>query len=343
MNAKFKQAIIRFTIVSVAISVFIRLTDFIAQDFNVQVLLDLKAYTVNFMYAFIIGLVNMLSFAIIYKKYNWYRDVKKIILIGVIGSVVWSTAAFFLARYVHFVVIEGLSHNRFLESQFAATYIFAMLIAFLVTLIFHAIYFYKALQESKLREQAYENAQTSAQYDALKTHLDPHFLFNSLNVLSALIDENPEKAQEFTTHLSRIYRYVLDHKSKELVSLDEELSFVKRYMKLIEMRFENSVKFEINSNENEGYKIIPLSLQLLIENAIKHNKISEENALIISIEINNETLTVSNNINKKQQHQSKRNGIGLENIKHRVSKFTARQVEVIETKKQFSVEIPLIK
>lgn len=342
MNARFKQSVIRFLIVSVAISVFIRLTDFIIQDFNFNTLINLKAYLINFLYAFIIGMVNLVCFAIIYRKFEWYRDAKKIIIIGIIGSVIWSTLAFFIARFLHFVVIESVSFNRFINSEVAENYVFAMLIAFLVTLIFHAFYFYKALQESTIKEQQFKNAQTTAQYDALKNQLDPHFLFNSLNVLTALIDENPAKAQEFTTHLSRIYRYILDHKHQELVPLSEEIAFARRYIKLIEMRFENSVSFNIKVNPEINLNLIPLSLQLLIENAIKHNKISEQSPLYITIKVIDRHLVVSNNKQLKHHSTSKRNGIGLENIKQRVAKFTNAQVEIMTEEDSFTVKIPLI-
>lgn len=342
MRSELTQTLLKFTLISIVISIFIQLINFSINQFQIEELLDLKSYAINFGYAFIIGIVNVIGFKIIYTKYNWYRDVKKLIFIGIIGSVAWSTFAFFLARVLHIVVLEGVSIDVFLKSEFIGTYVFSMLISLVVTLIFHAIYFYKALQESKLREQNFINEQTNAEYDALKNQLDPHFLFNSLNVLSALIDENPEKAQEFTTHLSRIYRYILDHKNKSLVNLDEEINFADRYMNLIKMRFEDSVVYKQKITETKGYKIIPLSLQLLIENAIKHNKISEQEPLCISIEIKNRRIIISNNINKKIIHQSNRNGIGLENIKNRMSKFTDKPVEIMMSDTQFSVEIPLI-
>ncbi len=342
MNARFKQSLIRFLIASVAISVFIRFTDFIVNDFKLDILIDFKAYLINFLYAFIIGMVNMVCFSVIYRKFEWYRDARKIIVIGVVGSVIWSTLAFFLARFLHFVVIEGVSFDYFITSEVAVTYVFAMLIAFLVTLIFHAIYFYKALQESKIKEQKFKYAQTTAQYDALKNQLDPHFLFNSLNVLTALIDENPSKAQEFTAHLSRIYRYILDHKHQELVPLNAEIEFARRYIKLIEMRFENSVNFKIDLNLKSQLQVIPLSLQLLIENAIKHNKISEQSPLFITIDVKDRQLVVSNNKQLKHNSNSRRNGIGLENIKQRVARFTNAQVEIITEEDSFTVKIPLI-
>ena len=141
---------------------------------------------------------------------------------------------------------------------------------------FHLIYFYKKSQENKVKEQKIIAGTASAKFETLKNQIDPHFLFNSLNVLTSLIEENPDNAQRFTTSLSKIYRYVLEQKDKELVSVEEELSFAKTYMNLLKMRFENSVFYELPASvKNPDAKVVPLSLQLLLENTIKHNIASE--------------------------------------------------------------------
>ena len=133
-----------------------------------------------------------------------------------------------------------------------------------ISLFFHAVYYYRELQKSKVKEQKVIAGTASAKFDALKNQLDPHFLFNSLNVLTSLIEENLESAQKFTTSLSKVYRYVLEQKNKELVTVDEELRFAKTYMSLLKMRFEDSIIFEIPERaSNPESKVVPLSLQLL--------------------------------------------------------------------------------
>src|SRR5690606_32949107 len=123
-------------------------------------------------------------------------------------------------------------------------------------------------QENRVIEQKIIAGTASAKFDALKNQLDPHFLFNSLNVLTSLIEENPEAATRFTTSLSKVYRYVLEQKSKELVTLEEELKFAELYMSLLAVRFEDSIVFTTPSKlENPQAKVVPLSLQLLLENA----------------------------------------------------------------------------
>ena len=141
-------------------------------------------------------------------------------------------------------------------------------------------------------------------------------------MLSSLIEENPDQAQKFTTSLSKIYRYVLEQRDKELVSVQEELAFAKTYMNLLKMRFENGISFELPENfENEEAKVVPLSLQLLLENTVKHNIASESKPLHIRIYEKDDYLVIENDYQKKEVLQD-RKGVGLQNIVNRYA-FTA--------------------
>jgi hypothetical protein len=223
-----------------------------------------------------------------------------------------------------------------------SNYLVAIIVTFFVTLAFHAFYFYKAYTENKVKEQKVIAGTASAQFESLKNQIDPHFLFNSLNVLSSLIEENPENAQKFTTSLSKIYRYVLEQKDKELVSVEEELAFAKTYMNLLKMRFENSITFDLPSDyNNPEAKVVPLSLQLLLENTIKHNVVSEQRPLHIKIYIENNYLIVENNLQKKEILQE-RKGVGLQNIVNRYGLISERKVLVEETQIEFKVKIPIL-
>lgn len=217
-----------------------------------------------------------------------------------------------------------------------------MLVAFVITLIFHLFYFYKALQESKFREQQIISTEKTAQLKALKDQLDPHFLFNSLNVLTSLIEENSDKAQDFTTGLSKIYRYVLDQKEKEKVALVEEIKFAKTYINLLKMRFEDSISVRFQTTTNAAYYLVPLSLQLVLENAVKHNKISSTQILHLRIYIADEMLVVENSYQPKKQ-LSNRKGVGLQNIHNRYQLFTNRKVKVEQDEHLFRVYLPLLK
>ena len=206
----------------------------------------------------------------------------------------------------------------------------------------YAIYFSSSKQQKLLNQQKVLTGNVSAQFESLKNQLDPHFLFNSLNVLNALIDENPEKAQDFTNSLSKIYRYILDQKNKELVMLEEELSFAKSYMELLQMRYEDGLTYSFpDSLLLKDGKVVPLALQLLLENVIKHNKISSLSPIHILIKEDNNYLIVQNNLNKKV-HDERRIGIGLENIANRYAILTDRKVVLDETEENFTIKIPIL-
>ena len=208
--------------------------------------------------------------------------------------------------------------------------------------IYRVIYSIHKKQESKVKEQKIIAGTASAKFETLKNQIDPHFLFNSLNVLSSLIEENPENAQRFTTSLSKVYRYVLEQKDKDLVSIEEELAFAKTYMNLLQMRFENSLTYEVLiENVDSEAKVVPLSLQLLLENAVKHNIISEQKPLHIKIYIEKDALVIQNNFQKKAVLQDGQ-GVGIQNIISRYDIITDRKVAINQSENTFTVKLPIL-
>ncbi|MFM7896065.1 MAG: 2TM domain-containing protein [Flavobacterium sp.] len=305
-----------------------------------------EGLALQFFYTMLYGYTLYYANAIIFIKlddvYQTNRFSRNRIFLGFSLSFIVSVIVIFLLRILEDVVIEEKTIQEFLANERPSNYIVSVVITFVVTLAIHAIYFYKAYQENKVKEQKIIAGTASAQFESLKNQIDPHFLFNSLNVLSSLIEENPETAQKFTTSLSKIYRYVLEQKDKELVSVAEELKFAKTYMNLLKMRFENSITFEIPENfENEEAKVVPLSLQLLLENCIKHNVVSEAKPLHVKISIENGQLVITNNLQKKEVLQD-RKGVGLQNIVNRYGILTKRKVLVEENEKEFKVFLPIL-
>lgn len=244
----------------------------------------------------------------------------------------------FLMRFI-------VSHKAifaFYEAENIVKYLIAFFVAFLGSYTYYNLYINQLKQKQKIREQTFLAGSASAKFDALKNQLDPHFLFNSLNVLTGLIDENPEKAQQFTTALAKVYRYVLEQKNKELISLDEELDFARTYIDLLQMRFEDSILTEIPSkSSNPDYKIVPLSLQLLLENAVKHNLLSPQQPLKISVYEENGMLVVENSLNIKETIGNK-TGFGLNNIKQRYALLSSQKTIIEKTEKQFIIKLPLL-
>ncbi|MFY7742506.1 MAG: 2TM domain-containing protein [Flavobacterium sp.] len=337
------QTIIKGAIIGLIIAIVITFIEYLYgenQQWNSKLFRDLSYYV---FYSVVLTLINGSFFDFMNNKINWTPKWERFrILIGIIGSITLTMIGIFIIRFVIFVVFENNSVSYFVQNEHIKFYVFSLLITMVVSLFFHAIYFYKKAQENKVKEQKVIAGTASAQFESLKNQIDPHFLFNSLNVLSSLIEENPDSAQKFTTSLSKIYRYVLEQKDKELVSVQEELNFAKTYMNLLKMRFENSITFELPENfNNDDAKVVPLSLQLLLENCIKHNVVSESKPLHIKIYIENNQLVIENNLQKKEI-LSDRKGVGLQNIVNRYSILTDRKVWVLENENIFKVGLPIL-
>ncbi|WP_116787290.1 2TM domain-containing protein [Flavobacterium psychrotrophum] len=266
----------------------------------------------------------------------------KRLLIGFVASFVVSVLIIFLLRMFEDVVMEGKTISQYFAEERISNFYVAIAITLVITLSLHIFYFYKNYQENRVKQQKIIAGTASAKFETLKNQIDPHFLFNSLNVLSSLIEENPENAQRFTTSLSKVYRYVLEQKDKELISVAEELAFAKTYMNLLKMRFENSVFYEVQENlTNHDAMVVPLSLQLLLENTVKHNVVSQQKPLRIRIFEQNGYLVVQNDYQKKEVLQDRR-GVGLQNIISRYAIVTARKVQIEQDEKHFTVKLPML-
>ncbi|TGD58099.1 histidine kinase [Flavobacterium humi] len=294
------------------------------------------------LYSVSLYMINAVLFIVLDKLFTGDRFNIRRIVFGFICSFVVSIFTIFLLRMFEEVVINKNTVDAFLANESPGNYVIASIITFIMTLFAHAIYFYRSYQENRVRKEKIIAGTASAKFESLKNQIDPHFLFNSLNVLSSLIEENPDNAQKFTASLSKIYRYVLEQRDKELVSIEEELAFAKTYMNLLKMRFENSIFYELPEKvNNPEAKIVPLSLQLLLENTVKHNVVSEKRPLQIRIFEKDNCLVVQNDYQKKEVLRD-RQGVGLQNIISRYAILSERKVRITQTEKEFTVELPLL-
>jgi hypothetical protein len=279
------------------------------------------------------------------RKWNWLEETNLRVYFGIIITILYTIPAVLAVDYLLFVYFQKIPISHFFSERMMFTHFFYIVLSLGVSTFMHAKSFMKNWKESsknKVIEQKIIAGTANAKFESLKNQIDPHFLFNSLNVLSSLIEENPDNAQRFTTSLSKVYRYVLEQKDKELVSIEEELSFAKTYMNLLKMRFENSLTYEIAiENIDPEAKVVPLSLQLLLENTVKHNVISEQKPLHIKITIEKEYLVIQNNFQKKEVLQE-RQGVGLQNIINRYGIITNRKVIVAQNEDAFIVKIPVL-
>lgn len=196
----------------------------------------------------------------------------------------------------------------------------------------------KSLAEmERFRKEIAEN-----QYEMLKLQLNPHFLFNSLNTLSSLVHDDAGKASDFIRRLSEVYRYVLDNRNRELISLSDEMEFIRSFCFLLEIRFQGMIEFQFDIMEKDlDKKIAPMTLQLLVENAVKHNIASSQKPLLIRIHSQNREIAVTNNLQLKPNPPTG-SGMGLKNISSRYAFLTTRKVEITDNSDTFEVRIPLI-
>ena len=208
--------------------------------------------------------------------------------------------------------------------------------------VIEAISWFKRGQASLLVAEVLLRENSQIRFETLKSQLNPHFLFNSLNVLSSLIKKDSEKAQNFVDEFSSVYRYTLDVIDKPVVELREELDFAKSYLFLQKIRFENAVKTEINVNASKlNYFVPPLAVQTLLENVFKHNKASVENPLNIRIYDEENFLVVVNNLQPKIKGSDSK-GVGLNNLNKRYELLGEKRSQFSVTEKEYIAKIPLI-
>lgn len=223
----------------------------------------------------------------------------------------------------------------------------AMIIMVAVLFIVHVyetVFLVKEAETEKVQRAQTEKAKAEAELEALKNQIDPHFIFNSLNTLSYLIEDNPSKAKQFNDNLADVYRYILQNKARDLVLLQEEMRFLGDYFSLLKIRFENAVQLNISIPENasDQFLIPPISLQVLVENAIKHNEFSDNNPLVVDIAMQNEELIVHNNLRKKKLRKAS-SKIGLQNLNDRYKLTTNNFITIKESEKDFTVNLPVLK
>lgn len=219
-----------------------------------------------------------------------------------------------------------------------------LLVSFMMGTFYEAGYSFRMWKEQTILTEEIKSQQLRSELSVLKSQISSHFLFNSLNTLVTLIHENQDRAAEFTEKLSQVYRYILQYKEAERVDLKTELDFTKAYYFLMKMRFEESLEIDFKIDpqyHNRG--IAPLTLQMLVENALKHNIVSVSKPLKVDIYIENgRSLIVRNKLQLKRSVQDS-TGTGLENIKRGYSYINPqRLVDVIQTREHFMVALPLL-
>ncbi len=257
----------------------------------------------------------------------------------------------FIGYFLLKIVLDPFLHKPFedelgvakLEHEIAMS-VASLLVTFLVLGIYEGIGLFNLLKTTQLEKERLLKDNVQSQLESLRNQVNPHFFFNSLNTLAYLISEDSSKAVNFVRKLSQTYRYILEVREKELVLLEEEISFLKAFISLLKERFGENLQVDVVVQpQMMKHKIIPLALQMLMENAIKHNIVSAQHPLHITVRSeSDDRLSVKNNLQRKPNPEPS-TGMGLENIKSRCRLLCGREVEVIETEGEFVVVLPLLK
>ena len=215
---------------------------------------------------------------------------------------------------------------------------------FFLVNVYETVFAVRDMTADKINKEQLERARAEAELEALKNQIDPHFIFNSLNTLSHLIEEHPAKAKEFNDSLADVYRYILQNKASGLVLLREEITFLEHYFSLLNIRFSKAVIMNLTIDDavTDQYLIPPISLQLLVENAIKHNEFSETQPLQIDIVLQNNMLVVSNNYHQKILRKPS-SQVGLRNLSERYKLTTNKELVVKQEDNKFIVYLPVLK
>lgn len=278
------------------------------------------------------------------ENYSYQQLTKKIIpmlLVFYVGAFIIANLSVTIGVFGWYLYTR-MSLNGFWSHMFRYELGFANRQLWLWLMFFTVAFFYILWQKSAKREKALQEEKLRFQYDNLKAQVNPHFLFNSLNTLSELVYQDPGLADQFISQLSGIYRYVLEHERDELVDLEQEIAFVKQYFSLQQVRDEGKIFLEIDVSQTVPCQIIPVSLQLLVENAVKHNACSQSSPLRIKIIGDAEYIIVSNNIQRKNILNNK-TGTGLRNLKERTKLVMKKELVQLEQEGVFVIKVPVIR
>jgi len=274
-------------------------------------------------------------------KFPWVSKPGKRILVHLPVIILYSAVLIYFA-------MQGFNSYvcNFPEATKNSFMIVAVIIGVMVSLIILPIeigtQFFSNWKASLIEIEHHKTEVVQAQLQNLKNQINPHFLFNNMSVLSSLVYKDQDKAVDFINQLSKVYRYLLDNKDRELVTLEDELTFIRSYTYLLQIRFDTNIKFDIAVENSALQKLVPpMAIQILVENAIKHNEISEELPLTVSIKNIDDVLVVTNNLQLRTNTEPS-SKTGLKNIKDRYHYFTDKPIEVLESTQTFVVKIPLL-
>lgn len=256
---------------------------------------------------------------------------------------VYIVFAFLYSIIVTAIINLGLGQITLPFKRYLAEFFISFGVTVFISLIYFSAEYFHLFRKSVEEKEALKRAHIENELKVLNHQINPHFLFNSLNTLMSIIPEDSSLALEFTRRFSDVYRYVLQSKNKDLVSLSEEMQFVNSYIFLMKTRHGKNLKTEINIPDHYLLsKVPPLTIQMICENAVKHNTVSDAHPMKISFYIADDLIIIRNNKNKKMVKENG-TGTGLENIEKRYRYLAGKSIKIINEKEYFEVQLPLLK
>jgi len=273
---------------------------------------------------------------------NRFFNYQKRLTLSIVMMFVFVTIFVTIAGSAIIWLTKQTGFRNFNNQDKGYNYIISLLITYFISTFYAAAFFFKQWKHHIIKTEKLQRANLEARFETLKTQINPHFLFNSLNTLMYLVVDN-QKAAKYIENLSDFMRYLLQTRDKESVSLAEELILVKKFLFIQQNRFGDKMNIEMEiPEEYKQLAIPPLALQMLIENAIKHNVISVDNHLLIRIYAENSYLVVENNLKEKIDKEPS-TGVGLSNIKNRFRFLTGEEIKILIENNKFIVKLPLTK
>ncbi|MFT4031382.1 MAG: histidine kinase [Siphonobacter sp.] len=269
--------------------------------------------------------------------FPWEESIGKHLAYEIAGIFVFSSLMLLIGIFSYGQLVSSVNITAGVVLQ-------NIFVSFLLALLFIAFnesaFLFNKWKQSLLEQEKLRQENLVAKVEGLKKQLDPHFLFNSLSVLSGVVYKDPVLADKYIAKLAQVYRYVLDHTEEKQVLLSKELSVVQAYCFLLNVRFYNKIVLQVQVKDTPTF-VLPLSIQLLVENAVKHNYISDEQPLFLRIYVENQVIWVENNLHKKEVKE-KSPGIGLKNLETRYKYVTGKSILIDHNPKMFRVGLPLI-
>jgi two-component system LytT family sensor kinase len=303
-----------------------------------------KTWLLNCLFSIGLGypmmLVSQLITRLFGERISWEKNPGKKIASTVGIVIILSIVITVFLNYIFIYRIQGLTMAEYMKTTILLLLLQILVIIYIFSVI-TGIEFFKKWKEGLIRQESLQRKAVELQLETLKNQVNPHFLFNSLNTLTSLVHKDADKAVQFIIQLSDIYRYALENKNKSTVPWSTEKKFVENYISMQQIRFSSNLAVSINAPVDEKFGVVPLSVQMLVENAIKHNIITADDPLEISIYVENNFLVVRNKLQLKSSVEYSEN-IGLENIKQQYEILAGQKAEVSREDGFFTVKLPLI-